>query len=57
MWSQTVWKFGKQTILHDEIALKLILFLTEIERTIFEVNVVWYGMYVWGGMKCSWTVL
>ena len=35
-----VWKLDKQTILHDGIALELILFLTEIERMIFEVNMV-----------------
>jgi len=29
-----VWKLEKQTILHDVIALELILFLTEIEMTI-----------------------
>jgi len=34
------WKLDKQTILHDGIALELILFLTEIEMMIFEVNMV-----------------
>ena len=35
-----VWKLDKQTILHDRIGPKLILFLAEIEIAIFEVNMV-----------------
>ena len=35
-----VWKLDKQTILHDGIALELILILSENEMTIFEVNMV-----------------
>ena len=35
-----VWKLDKQTILHDGIGLRLILFLSKIEMTIFEVNMV-----------------
>ena len=39
-----VWKLDKQTILHNGIALELILILSEIEMTIVEVN-----------MVCMWT--
>ena len=35
-----VWKLDKQTILHDGIALHLILLLMKIEMPIFEVNMV-----------------
>ena len=35
-----VWKFDKQTILHDGIALDLIKFLMKIEMMIVEVSMV-----------------
>ena len=40
MWSQMVWKLDKQTILHDGIELRLIIFLSKIEMTHFEINMV-----------------